>query len=110
MKNCLQVDRRINGLADSAVISKAFSDEHVEKMYRETNDSKRKWEDFSKQAENDCVEGSKFSSAKHCRMELLLQQWSVTIFFFEINCAKIRKFLLTFQFDPQPFKFYNCSP
>nr|CAD1825868.1 unnamed protein product [Ananas comosus var. bracteatus] len=73
------VDRRINGLADAAVISKAFSDEHVEKMYRETNDSKRKWEDFSKQAENDCVEGSNFSSAKHCRMELLLQQCVNTV-------------------------------
>ena len=39
-----------------------------------TTDAKRKWQEFSMQAENDAKDAADFSAAKHCRMELLLQQ------------------------------------
>lgn len=42
-----------------------------------TIDAKRKWQAFSMQAESDAKDGADNSSAKHCRMELLLQQWYV---------------------------------
>jgi kinesin family protein 11 len=38
-------------------------------------DAKRKWMEFSMQAENDAKDGVDYSAAKHCRMEVLLQQW-----------------------------------
>lgn len=37
-------------------------------------DAKRKWQAFAMQAENDAKDGANYSAAKHCRMELQLQQ------------------------------------
>lgn len=39
-----------------------------------TADAKRKWQAFVMQSENDAKESADYSAAKHCRMELLLQQ------------------------------------
>ena len=64
-------------MGDGALENKAFLDEHVSYVEGVTTDAKRKWEDFSMQAQRDSKDGSGFSAAKHCRMELLLQQWFV---------------------------------
>ncbi|XP_058088243.1 kinesin-like protein KIN-5C [Magnolia sinica] len=68
------VDVQLVGLRDAAVENKAFFDEHAATMEGVTSDAKRKWNTFSMQAENDAKDGADFSAAKHCRMELLLQQ------------------------------------
>ena len=64
-------------MRDAALENKAFLDEHVSAVECVTTDAKRKWEDFSMQAQHDSKDGSGFSAAKHCRMELLLRQWFV---------------------------------
>ncbi|CAH2059112.1 unnamed protein product [Thlaspi arvense] len=68
------VDSRLHNFKDAVSSNKSFLDEHVSAVNNLTNDAKRKWETFSMQAENDAREGADFSAAKHCRMELLLQQ------------------------------------
>ncbi|XP_043725795.1 kinesin-like protein KIN-5C [Telopea speciosissima] len=68
------VDARLVDLRDSSIGNKTFLDEHVSSMEVITTDAKRKWQTFSMQAENDAKAGADFSAAKHCRMELLLQQ------------------------------------
>ncbi|XP_062112736.1 kinesin-like protein KIN-5C [Humulus lupulus] len=68
------VDARLVGLRDGAIADKEFLDGHVSSMEGITNDAKRKWESFSTQAENDAKDGAVHSAAKHCRMEVLLQQ------------------------------------
>lgn len=70
---------RLTGLGDAAQDSKAIIDNHASSMNIVTTDAKRKWEEFSKQAEQDSRDGSNFSAAKHCRMEPLLQQWYVLV-------------------------------
>lgn len=73
---------RLTGLGDAARDSKAIIDNHASSMDIVTTDAKRKWEEFSKQAEQDSKDGSNFSAAKHCRMEVVLQQWSVLLSLF----------------------------
>ncbi|XP_008806097.2 kinesin-like protein KIN-5C isoform X2 [Phoenix dactylifera] len=68
------VEVRLTGLGDAARDSKAIMDNHASSMDIVTTDAKRKWEEYSKQAEQDSEDGSNFSAAKHCRMELMLQQ------------------------------------
>ncbi|XP_010943824.1 kinesin-like protein KIN-5C isoform X2 [Elaeis guineensis] len=68
------VEVRLTGLGDAAQDSKAIMDNHASSMDAVTTDAKRKWEEFSKQTEQDSKDGSNFSAAKHCRMEILLQQ------------------------------------
>ncbi|KAJ4705284.1 Kinesin-like protein [Melia azedarach] len=68
------VDARLVDLRESAAANKTFLDGHVSSMEGITTDAKRKWQAFSMQAENDAKDGADYSSAKHCRMELLLQQ------------------------------------
>ncbi|EHA8588174.1 putative Kinesin-like protein KIN-5C [Cocos nucifera] len=72
------VDVRLSGLGDAAQNSKLILDNHASSMDIVTTDAKRKWEEFSKQAEQDSKDGSNISAAKHCRMELLLQQCTNT--------------------------------
>ncbi|XP_038973722.1 kinesin-like protein KIN-5C [Phoenix dactylifera] len=73
------VDVRLSGLGDAAQSSKVILDNHASSMDIVTTDAKRKWEEFSKQAEQDSKDGSNVSAAKHCRMELLLQQCTNTV-------------------------------
>lgn len=69
------MDARLVDLRENAVANKTFLDGHASTMKGITSDAKRKWQEFSTQAENDAKDGADDSSAKHCRMELLLQQW-----------------------------------
>lgn len=73
------VDGRLVGLRGSTVENKAYVDEYTSSMAGITKDAKRKWEEFSKQAENDAKDGADFTAAKHCRMELLHQQSTSTV-------------------------------
>ncbi|KAA8516740.1 hypothetical protein F0562_017062 [Nyssa sinensis] len=68
------VDARLIGLRETVIGNKTFLDGHVSSMEGITTDAKRKWHEFSMQAENDAKDSADFSAAKHCRMELLLQQ------------------------------------
>ncbi|KAK1563570.1 hypothetical protein Q3G72_029364 [Acer saccharum] len=72
------VDARLVDLRENAVANKTFLDGHASTMKGITSDAKRKWHEFSTQAENDAKDGADDSSAKHCRMELLLQQWNAS--------------------------------
>ncbi|KAG2682994.1 hypothetical protein I3843_10G011500 [Carya illinoinensis] len=68
------VDTRLVDLKESATANKAFLDGHVSSMEGITTDAKRKWQTFSTLAENDANDSAEYSAAKHCRMEVLLQQ------------------------------------
>ncbi|KAH7512183.1 hypothetical protein FEM48_Zijuj12G0063400 [Ziziphus jujuba var. spinosa] len=65
---------KLDGLRDSAIADKAFFDSHISSVVGITSDAKRKWQSFSAQAEKDAKDGEDYSAAKHCRMEVLLQQ------------------------------------
>ncbi|XP_010553387.1 PREDICTED: kinesin-like protein KIN-5C [Tarenaya hassleriana] len=68
------VDLKLLGLREAVSSNKTFLDGHVSALNNLATDAKRKWETFSMQAESDAKEGADYSAAKHCRMELLLQQ------------------------------------
>ncbi|XP_071719965.1 kinesin-like protein KIN-5C [Rutidosis leptorrhynchoides] len=68
------VDARLAGIRETATASKTKLDEHVSSVDGITSDAKRKWQEFSMQAENDAKDNADFSAAKHCRVELLLQK------------------------------------
>ncbi|KAF5953941.1 hypothetical protein HYC85_006797 [Camellia sinensis] len=72
------VDARLIHLKDTVIGNKTFLDGHVSSMEGITTDAKRKWQEFSVQAENDAKDCADFSAAKHYRMELLFQQWNVS--------------------------------
>ncbi|KAK9075819.1 hypothetical protein SSX86_004148 [Deinandra increscens subsp. villosa] len=67
------VDARLAGIRETAAGSKTVLDGHVSSIEGITTDAKRKWQEFSLQAENDAKDSADFSAAKHCRFELLLQ-------------------------------------
>ncbi|KAK1408457.1 hypothetical protein QVD17_40247 [Tagetes erecta] len=67
------VDARLAGIRETAAGSKTVLDGHVSSLEGITIDAKRKWQEFSLQAENDVKDNADFSAAKHCRFELLLQ-------------------------------------
>ncbi|KAK3043529.1 hypothetical protein RJ639_002108 [Escallonia herrerae] len=68
------VSARLSGLKETVVGNKTFLDGHVSSIEGITTDAKRKWQEFSMQAEHDAKDSADFSAAKHCRMELLLQK------------------------------------
>ncbi|KAF7147454.1 hypothetical protein RHSIM_Rhsim03G0073800 [Rhododendron simsii] len=68
------VDARLISLKETVVGNKKFLDGHVSSMEGITTDAKRKWQELSLQVDNDAKDSADFSAAKHCRMELLLQQ------------------------------------
>lgn len=68
------VDAKLVDFRESAIADKSFLDGHVSSMDGIATDAKRKWMEFSMQAENDAKDGVDYSEAKHCRMEVLLQQ------------------------------------
>lgn len=69
------MDARLGDLRESATSDKTFLDGHISSIEGITTDAKRKWQSFSSQAENDANDGADYSAAKHCRIELLVQQW-----------------------------------
>ncbi|XP_024968128.1 kinesin-like protein KIN-5C [Cynara cardunculus var. scolymus] len=68
------VDARLAGIRETAAGSKTVLDGHVSSIEGITTDAKRKWQEFSLQAETDAKDSAEFSAAKHCRIELLLQK------------------------------------
>ncbi|XP_015581587.2 kinesin-like protein KIN-5C [Ricinus communis] len=68
------VDARLVDLRETAIGNRGILDGHVYSMEVVTTDAKRKWQEFSMQAENDAKDAADYSAVKHCRMELLLQQ------------------------------------
>lgn len=71
------MDARLVDLRETATGNKAFLDGHVSSMEHVSTDAKRKWHEFSMKAEDNAKDVADYSSAKHCRMESLLQQWYV---------------------------------
>ncbi|PWA43854.1 kinesin motor domain-containing protein [Artemisia annua] len=67
-------DARLANINETAAGSETVLDGHVSSMEGITTDAKRKWQEFSLQAENDAKENADFSAAKHCRFELLMQK------------------------------------
>ncbi|KAM0021520.1 putative plus-end-directed kinesin ATPase [Helianthus debilis subsp. tardiflorus] len=68
------VDARLAGIRETCSGSKAVLDGHVSSIDNIASDAKRKWQEFSLQAENNAKDSAEFSAAKHCRFELLLQK------------------------------------
>ncbi|KAL8236585.1 hypothetical protein R6Q59_017666 [Mikania micrantha] len=68
------VNSRLAGIRETCFGSKTVLDGHVTSIENITTDAKRKWQEFSLQAENNAKDGAEFSAAKHCRFELLLQK------------------------------------
>ncbi|CAH1446927.1 unnamed protein product [Lactuca virosa] len=68
------VDTRLATIKETATGSKKILDGQVSSFERITSDAKRKWEEFSTQAENDAKESADFAAAKHCRFESVLQK------------------------------------
>ncbi|CAN1134073.1 Kinesin-like protein KIN-5C [Linum perenne] len=68
------VNSRLDGFREAAVESKTFLDGQVSSLETMTTEAKRKWQEYCVQAESDAKEGADYSAAKHCRMEILLQQ------------------------------------
>ncbi|CAI0462326.1 unnamed protein product [Linum tenue] len=71
------VNTRLDGLREAAVENRSFMDGQVSSLKNIATEAKRKWQEFCVQAESDAKGGADYSAAKHCRMEILLQQ-SVT--------------------------------
>ncbi|KAG5243976.1 kinesin-related protein [Salix suchowensis] len=68
------VDARLVDLRETATGNKAFLDVHVSSMECVSTDAKRKWQEFSMQADDGAKDIADYSAAKHCRLESLLQQ------------------------------------
>ncbi|KAJ6743247.1 KINESIN MOTOR DOMAIN-CONTAINING PROTEIN-RELATED [Salix viminalis] len=68
------VDARLVDLRETATGNKAFLDAHVSSMECVSTDAKRKWQEFSMQADDGAKDIADYSAAKHCRLESLLQQ------------------------------------
>lgn len=71
------MDARLVTLKETAACNRTFLEGHVSSVDGITSDAKRKWHAFSAQAENDTKDNADYSAAKHCRMELILQQWYI---------------------------------
>ncbi|KAL7003413.1 hypothetical protein U1Q18_004569 [Sarracenia purpurea var. burkii] len=56
-----KVDARLTGLKETVTVNKTFLDGHVSSRESITTDAKRKWQEFSKQAENDAKDSAEFS-------------------------------------------------
>jgi len=70
----LQVDSKLVDLRESGMKNKSFLDGHLSSMGDIVTKAKRKWQAFCVQAEKDAKDTSDFSAARHCRMEVLMQQ------------------------------------
>nr|ADE76262.1 unknown [Picea sitchensis] len=68
------VNTRLSSLREKVIEDRESMQQGILSIDAATSDAKRKWETFAKQADNDANESAALSAAKHCRMELLLQQ------------------------------------
>lgn len=69
-----QVDARLVDLRETVTGNRTFLVGHISSVDGITTEAKRKWQDYFIHAENDIKDNADFSAAKHCRMELLLQE------------------------------------
>lgn len=69
-----QVDSKLVDLRENGVKNKSFLDGHVSSVGDIVTNAKRKWQSFCVQAEKEAKDTADYSAAKHCRMEVLLQQ------------------------------------
>jgi kinesin family protein 11 len=70
----LQVNSRLVGLRESGIKNKSFLVGHASSVGDIATSAKRKWQSFCIQAEKEAKDTADYSAAKHCRMEVLLQQ------------------------------------
>ncbi|CAK8544097.1 unnamed protein product [Lathyrus sativus] len=68
------VDSKLVDFRESGVKNKSFLDGHVSSVGDIATNAKRKWQSFCVQAEKEAKDTADYSAAKHCRMEVLLQQ------------------------------------
>ncbi|KAG6500958.1 hypothetical protein ZIOFF_040820 [Zingiber officinale] len=68
------VDERLASMEEVALVGKENVQEITTTLDVLTTDAKRKWENFCKGTEHDLKDASNFSAAKHCCIELKLQQ------------------------------------
>nr|XP_043621293.1 kinesin-like protein KIN-5C [Erigeron canadensis] len=87
------VDARLAGIRETAAGNKTKLDGHVSSIVGITSDAKRKWQEFSLQAEDDAKDNSDFSAAKHCRVELLLQKCVDTTEIAKTHSRKTHEFV-----------------
>ncbi|CAN0879482.1 Kinesin-like protein KIN-5C [Linum grandiflorum] len=68
------VRTRLDGFKEAAAESRTFLDGQVSSLENVTTEAKRKWQEFCVQAESEAKDGADYSTAKHSRMEMLLQE------------------------------------
>ncbi|KAK2364397.1 kinesin protein KIN-5D [Trifolium repens] len=68
------VNSRLVGLRESGIKNKSFLVGHASSVGDIATSAKRKWQSFCIQAEKEAKDTADYSAAKHCRMEVLLQQ------------------------------------
>ncbi|KAG4916479.1 hypothetical protein JHK87_054036 [Glycine soja] len=68
------VDAKLVDLRESGIKNKSFLDGHVSSVGDIVTNGKRKWQAFCEHAEKDAKDTADYSAAKHCRMEVLMQQ------------------------------------
>ncbi|KAK9153649.1 hypothetical protein Sjap_001129 [Stephania japonica] len=73
------VEVRLDDLRDNAAKNKSCLAKHTSSMGSITTDAKRKWQEFSLQAEDGAKDAVDFSAAKHCRMEVLIKKCVATV-------------------------------
>ncbi|KAG5083963.1 hypothetical protein JHK82_054129 [Glycine max] len=72
------VDAKLVDLRESGIKNKSFLDGHVSSVGDIVTNGKRKWQAFCEHAEKDAKDTADYSAAKHCRMEVLMQQRNAT--------------------------------
>ncbi|KAK2418459.1 kinesin protein KIN-5D [Trifolium repens] len=68
------VNSRLVGLRESGIKNKSFLVGHASSVGDIATSAKRKWQSFCIQAEKEAKDTADYSAAKHCRLEVLLQQ------------------------------------
>ena len=68
------MDAKLVDLRETVSGNRTFLDGHISAVEGITTEAKRKWQDYFTQAESDVKDSTDFSAAKHCRLELLLQE------------------------------------
>ncbi|WOL15661.1 kinesin-like protein KIN-5C isoform X1 [Canna indica] len=65
---------RLTSMGEAALENRETVEKLTSRMDVVTNDAKRKWDEFCKEAEHAYYDGSTFTAENHCRMEHDLQQ------------------------------------
>ncbi|XP_045795919.1 kinesin-like protein KIN-5C isoform X2 [Trifolium pratense] len=68
------VNSKLVGLRENGIKNKSFLVGHASSVGEIVTSAKRKWQSYTIQAEKEAKDTADYSAAKHCRMEVLLQQ------------------------------------